>query len=259
MKKKLFLLVGVVTVAAILLFAAVLPSLLSPSLSHTEEIELYSPNMLHVGFQVSTEWAKRHVPPRFSVPAFTFMGVVSVMLIPGTFSFRDNVYPVFLAIAAVAVEPLGVGPSASWLGWYVAKMFCNDTRVITILRGYNVPCDYVEVDYSFQTGETTNKSLVTLNDAEGNLLLSASIVWPEPTKGWDYTENYYHLAGDNLTIAHRQVQFPLFSRNAKANVTFPLNTFFFDLTGVNYVFNTASVIVYGGRRERGEIGWLIWS
>lgn len=258
MKKKLFLLVGVVAVASIILFAAVLPSFMLPPLTHKEEIELYSPNMLLVGFYVSTEWAKVHVPPRFSVPAYTFMGIVSVRLIPGTFSFRGNVYPVFLAIAAVAVEQPGVGTSAQW-GWYVAKMFCNDTRVITILRGYNIPCDYVEVDYSFQTGETANKSLVTLNDAEGNLLLSASIVWPEPTKGWDYTENYYHLVGDNLTIAHRQVQFSLFSRNAKANVTFPLNTFFFELAGINYLFNTASVTMFGSARERGEIGWLAWS
>jgi len=258
LKKKLFLLVGVIAVAAILLFAAVLPSLMSPSLTHKEEIELYSSNMLLVGFYVSTEWAKGYVPPRFSVPAFTFMGVVSVMLIPGTFSFRDNVYPVFLAIAAVAVEQPGVGTSAQ-MGWYVAKMFCNDTRVIMILRGYNIPCDHVEVDYSFQTGETENKSLVTLNDAEGNLLLSASIIWPEPTKvKWDYTQNYYHLVGDNLTIAHRQVQFSLISY-PKANVTFPLNTFFFELTGVNYVFNTDSVIMLGGWREQGEIGWLTWS
>jgi len=248
-------LVGVVAVAAILLFAAVLPSLLSPPFTHKEEIELYSPNMLLVNFYVSTEWAKGYVPPRFSVPRF---GIVHIMLIPGTFSFRGNVYPAFLAIAAVEVKSPGVGPSAGW-GLYAAKMFCNDTRVITFLGGYNVPCDYVDVDYSFQTGETENKSLVTLNDAEGNLLLSASIIWPEPAKvRWDYTQNYYHLVGDNLTIAHRQVHFSLISY-PKANVTFPLNTFFFELTGVNYVFNTDSVIMLGGWREQGEIGWLTWS
>ena len=255
MKKKLFLLVGVVAVAAILFFAAVLPSFLSPSLAHKEEIELYSPNMLLVFFPVSTEWAEGHVPPRFSVSEF--IGTVFIMLIPGTFSFRGNVYPAFFAIAAVEVESPGVGPRG-W-GWYVAKMFCNDTQVITILRGYNIPCHYVEVDYSFKTDETANKFLVTLNDAERNLLLSASIVWPEPTKvKWDYTQNYYHLVGDNLTIAHSQVQFSLISY-PKANVTFPLNTFFFELTGVNYLFNTASVDMFGGWREQGEIGWLTWS
>lgn len=173
MRKKPFFLVGLVAVAAVCL-ALFLPSLIHPF--HSEGIQIYSNNAILLLFPISTEGAKAQVPPRFSVPitfSFTF-----TMLIPGTFSFRGNVYPVFLTIAAVGVSSLRVGPRGD-MSVYVEKMFCNDTRVIAILESYNIPCEHVEVDYSFQTVDTARKSLVTLNDVEGSPILTASTIYNE--------------------------------------------------------------------------------
>lgn len=252
MRKKPFLLIGFVAVAAVCL-ALFLPSFIHPF--HSEEIQIYSNNAILLLFPISTEGAKAHVPPRFSVPvtfSFTF-----TMLIPGTFGFRGNFYPVFLAIAAVGVSPLRVGPRGDVCG-YVEKMFCNDTRVIAILGSYNIPCEYVEVDYSFQTIDKARKSLVTLNDAGGSPILTASTIYSETSiSPMSFTNNFYHLVGNNLTIGHFRMQTSIFSNNARANLTFPLNTFFFDLTETSYIFNTFCSI-YGDLAQQGEIGWRLW-
>lgn len=252
MRKKPFIAIGFVAVTAVLL-ALFLPSLIHPF--HSEQIQIYSNNAILLSFPISTEGAKAQAPPRFSVPitfSFTF-----TMLIPGTFVFRGNFYPVFLTIAAVGVSPPSVGPRGDLCG-YTEKMFCNDTRVTAILESYNIPCEYVEVDYSFQTVNETRKSLVTLDDVGGSPVLTASTIYSETYRyPMRFTTNFYHLVGNNLTIGHLRMQTSICSNDARANLTFPLNTFFFDLMETTYVFNTFCAI-YSDWTLQGEIGWRLW-
>ena len=254
MRKNLFFLVGLVAVTAVCL-ALFLPSLIHPF--HSEEIQIYSNNAILLLFPFSTEGAKAQVPPRLSVSITVSFSVTICALIPGTFGFRGVFYPVFLTIAAVGVSSLRVGPRGDMCG-YVKTMFCNDTRVIAILESYNIPCKYVEADYSFQTVDTARKSSVTLNDAEGSPILTASTIYNEAfISSMSFTNNFYHLVGNNLTIGHFRMQTSIFSTDARANLTFPLNTFFFDLTETSYVFNTFCSI-YGDWTLKGEIGWRLW-